>query len=260
MGFLKKLFGGKQEVAKEEVASSRVSSLDNNGVINLKKNDEKITISLSKKNVSNLTAEVKLILDRSGSMNRMYNDGTVQRVLEKLASLAFRFDDNGRMESLFFNSSFKEMPDVTTSNLFSYGKDNDFKNMACGGTNYAPPIKEIVRQAKNGEFTFPAFVIFITDGSCFDEEATRAAIREASNYDIYFQFVGIGGNDDFDFLKSLDNLSGRKFDNAGFIEIANIGRISDEDLYDQLLDEFVDNCKNGTLKGANVQKIDLSKK
>ncbi|MGL5715849.1 MAG: VWA domain-containing protein [Paraclostridium sp.] len=258
MGFFKKLFGGKKETSTNVNENVKTSNIGENNVISLKKNDEKITISLSKKNVKSLTAEVKLVLDRSGSMSHLYRDGTVQRTLEKLASLAFRFDDNGKMETILFNHDFVDMPDVTMENLFTYGDENGFRNIADGGTNYAPPIMELIDQAKMGMFTFPVFVIFITDGENFDKTETMNALREASKYDIYFQFVGIGGSR-FDFLESLDNLKGRNFDNAGFIAIPNLNKISDEDLYDKLLDEFVDNCKNNVIKGSGVQLIDLSK-
>ena len=49
--------------------------------------------------------------------------------------------------------------------------------------------------------------------------------------------VGIG-NEQFIFLKALDELPGRVVDNANFFEVKQINTISDEQLYNQLLQEF----------------------
>jgi uncharacterized protein YegL len=258
MGFFDRLFGKKKEESPsfklEPFSYPHSSEIE---IFDLKKTNEKITISLAKKNVSNVVAEVKLVLDCSGSMEGLYGDGTVQQTIHRLAPLAFRFDDNGTMETMLFNTKLKEMPDITIENYFNY-YDKNLRNVVSGGTNYSNAISKITNEAKRGDYTFPVFVIFITDGDNGDKEETKKALIEASNYDIYFQFVGIG-YDNLSFLKSLDNLRGRKFDNAGFIEIKDLSRISDEDLYEQLLDEFVDNCKNGVLKSAKVEIIDLSK-
>lgn len=260
MGFFDRIFGKKQPDNKAAATigiQPGVSSIPEKEVISLAKSNEKITISLAKKNVSNLVAEVKMVLDCSGSMSGLYDDGTVQKTIERLAPLAFRFDDNGVMETMLFDHRLHEMPDITVENYSKYYRNN-LRNLNYGGTCYAPAINALVEQARRGEFSYPVFVIFITDGDNSDKEETRKALREASQYEIYFQFVGIGG-ESFNFLKEVDNLSGRKFDNAGFIEIENLNKVSDEKLYDQLLDEFVDICKDGTLKTAKVEVIDLSK-
>lgn len=266
MGFFDKLFGKKKETPVNTQSPPQArggvevdNTLKKEEIFSLEKSNEVLTFSLAKKNVRQITAEVKMVLDRSGSMDDLYYDGTVQRTLERMATVAFKMDDNGIMETMLFNNSIKEMPDITIKNLFSYSKNN-LKNIAYGGTSYAPAIKELIKQAKNGEFTFPVFVIFITDGENDDREATRRALVEASNYEIYFQFVGIGTDCEFSFLKELDNLKGRKFDNAGFIEVKDLNKISDEQLYDELLNEFVDICKDGTLKTAKIEIMDLSKK
>ncbi|MGL6098851.1 MAG: VWA domain-containing protein [Fusobacteriaceae bacterium] len=256
MGFFSNLFGRKKE--KEEVKQFYDEILPKTPTINLSK-DEKITISLSKKNVSAVVAEVKLVIDSSGSMSHLFRCGAMEETIKRIAPLAFRFDDNGLMETCLFDNDVRELPDVSLNNIHNYFFKNNLCNAPTGGTYYHKPIRKIIEQAKNGEFKFPAFVIFITDGEPMDPSQTRDALIEASNYDIYFQFVGIG-SESFKFLQEMDNLKGRKFDNAGFIGIRDLTRISDEELYDSLLDEFVDNCKNGVLKSAKVTKIDLSKK
>ena len=66
-------------------------------MIDLKKVEERKTsiINLKKdKGISNQKAQVVLCLDYSYSMNNLYNNGTVQRTLERILPLGLAFDDN----------------------------------------------------------------------------------------------------------------------------------------------------------------------
>ena len=83
----------------------------------------------------------------------------------------------------------------------------------------------------------PAFVIFITDGANFDERETDKAIRESSEENIFIQFVGIG-NSSFKYLEKLDDLDGRRCDNTGFIKVKDFEKLSDEEVYKQLLSQY----------------------
>ena len=85
----------------------------------------------------------------------------------------------------------------------------------------------------------PTFVVFITDGANSDKADAKKALINASNYNIFWKFVGIG-KAKFDFLEKLDNLKGRLIDNANFVNFNNIGVISDNELYAQLLTEYND--------------------
>lgn len=81
----------------------------------------------------------------------------------------------------------------------------------------------------------PAFVIFINDGGVL--KSIKKVIVEASLMPLFWQFVGIG-TADFDVLKKLDTMDGRIVDNANFIHIEDIASVTDEALYDHLLNEF----------------------
>lgn len=216
------------------------------------KRKETVVKILAKKNVQDITAEVFCCMDASGSMYDLYDDGTVQLTLERLIPLSLKFDDDGQIPTSAFSTRLYNLDDLNINNLNGY-VDNKMKYLVGGGTCYAPSIKSIVDKAKKGEIKFPAFVIFITDGENEDTRETEEALREASNYDIYFQFIGIG-YENFRFLKKLDNLSGRKFDNAGFIGIENLNQLNDEELYEALLDEFIDVYKKGTFKSGVLIK------
>jgi hypothetical protein len=112
--------------------------------------------------------------------------------------------------------------------------------MSMGGTNYAPVLRNIVQYYKDIEPSeIPAYIIFITDGENWDERETDKIIRELSKYNMFVQFVGIG-NESFSYLRKLDNLSGRQSDNTGFTAVKDMNRMSDTELYNELLRQYVD--------------------
>ena len=185
--------------------------------------------------VSNI-AQVVFCIDASGSMSDEYRDGTIQSVVERLLPIAVRFDDNQSMETFMFSNRFKEVTAATPNNFEDYARKVLIPNFSGCGTEYSPVMSAIVNRYKKSEL--PTFVIFITDGDNSDKTSTERVIREASNYPIFWKFVGIGNKERFSFLEKLDDLSGRKIDNANFIQIRDINRISDEDLYNQLMIEY----------------------
>ena len=87
--------------------------------------------------------------------------------------------------------------------------------------------------------SIPTFVLFITDGANSDKAAAKAVLTEASRYNIFWKFLGIGKTS-FEFLEKLDDLKGRYIDNANFININDLGALSDNTLYSYLLTEYND--------------------
>ena len=174
-------------------------------------------------------ARVVFCIDQSGSMWGRYNNGEVQRTVERLFPVALKFDDDGKMECYSFNTKAKSHPDIDVNNIVGY-VDN---NIECdGGTNYSPVMKAVTKIAN-----VPTYVIFITDGDNQDKNASREFIREISDEPIFWKFIGIG-NERFTFLEELDDMSGRVIDNADFVKIEDISKISDDELYKLLMQEF----------------------
>lgn len=197
-----------------------------------------------KQNITVTQARIVFVLDHSRSMSKLYNDGTVQNTLERIFPLAMHFDDNGEMEFYLFDTLFKELDSITNDNLEHYTSDVIFpKKGKYGATCYAPIINEITkRYGIDDKSLIPTFVVFITDGNNSDKAAAKEALSKASHYNIFWKFVGIG-NEKFDFLERLDNMSGRFIDNANFIKIENLNLIKDTSLYEMLLTEFSDWCE-----------------
>jgi uncharacterized protein with von Willebrand factor type A (vWA) domain len=199
--------------------------------VNLAK-EEVHKVCLDKKPLINLKAKVALVLDYSGSMDWLYSNGTVQRVVEKMLPLAMNFDDDGSMETWLFSDSCRRLKDANLNNLDGYIK-RETKGKSMGGTNYSPVMEDIIKFYKNEKL--PVYVIFITDGDNFDNDKTdtTATIIEAAKKPIFWQFVGLGDSK-FSYLESLDTLEGRYVDNADFFSVKN----ADDITYKDLLTEF----------------------
>lgn len=207
-------------------------------------NLEKVVINMSKNSKVDMTkhtARVAVAMDYSGSMDLLYKNGSVQNTITRLLPLGLKFDDNGEVESWLFSNDQEHLDTITIHNYSNYVK-KVMKNasMRMGGTNYAPVLKDIKNYyEKKHPSTIPTFVIFITDGENWDTSETDQIIRELSNYNIFIQFIGIG-NESFNYLRKLDNLSGRKKDNTGFIAVEDMDEMDDNELYTELLSQYKD--------------------
>jgi hypothetical protein len=239
---------------------------------------KKATISLSKKGLGGQRARVALCLDISKSMYRLYEQGIVQQVTEKLLALAMNFDDNGAADVFLFGENDHEVGEIEQSNFYQFVDREILGQYKLENrTHYAGVMERITRfyypdgfrvTEKKGFFGFgarketvvdatpylnddPVYVLFITDGDNHDKSETEDFITKVSRLGLFWQFVGVGDSR-FDFLEQLDNMEGRFVDNANFFQIFNLEALSDTDLYDRLLNEFpkwLDEAKlNGLIK------------
>lgn len=216
-------------------------------LIKIKERREEVLDLKKKSGLDNQKAQVILALDYSGSMSTLYSNGTVQEVVEKILPFGLAFDDNGEVDFYLFENGSKKMPEnITLKNLDGYINNKVIGKYSMGGTEYAPVLKQIFKEfsTKKGIFGLgsstmnePVYVIFITDGENSDHSATESIVKEMSNHGFFIQFVGIG-SERFRFLDKLDNLSGRKIDNANFFKVSNIRTESDSSLYSSLMNEF----------------------
>lgn len=249
MGLFSKLFkkDSAEEIQQETTQQEETKQVEQPAVINMSKHQEnldKVIINMSKGSkidMSKHTARVALAMDYSGSMRELYYSGDVQDVITRLLPIALKFDDNGELESWLFSTQCDGLPAVNINNYKGYVDKVMLKSrMLMGGTRYAPVLEEIVKYYKDKHPSdIPAFVMFITDGENSDPRDTENVIRELSKYNMFVQFVGIG-NENFNFLKKLDDLSGRKTDNTGFIRVKDMSKMTDEELYTEMLRQYKD--------------------
>lgn len=208
---------------------------------------EKAKVSLDKKLV-NLKKEknidltkhicrVELYIDISGSMKLRYMNGSMQAALTRIFPIAVLFDDDKVMPVSAFGNNVYSLADMTLQNYSYYvQKEILSKYLIDEGTNYAPFVKQAIERARE-DSQYPLFNIVVTDGNCWDDHQSDEAFRKSADYRTFFQCVGIG-NDDFDYLRRIDDLDGRKVDNTAFVAVNEIENLSDEELYDKLLEQY----------------------
>lgn len=205
-----------------------------------------VTVSLAKHNLQSVKAKVAFVLDASGSMTGEFKKGNVQTVLDRIAVLAVQFDDDGDMDMWGFAEKHRKYKDVTLDNLDGYVADiqnsarrGRWENLpGLGGINNEPPVlEEIIDTFKHSDL--PVYVVFITDGGISKTRAIKEAIRRSANYPIFWKFLGLGGSG-YGILEQLDTFTDRRIDNTHFFAIDDFATMSDERLYDLLLEEFKD--------------------
>jgi hypothetical protein len=240
--------------------------------LDLTKKVQLVNVTLEKKkvNIPEVLGDIVIAEDISGSMSGRFRDGMVQELITRLLAIGMVLDQDKSINVYAFNSGSHEIGSATEKNIDGF-VDNVFlrKVRVNGGTNYSPVMRDIVNKFGNKKesksaltklfgkrgvetpVTRPILVFFITDGelSWSDKEETERIIRSTSDQPIFWQFVGIGGESGFEFLKSLDDMSGRVVDNADFFEVENPSAVSDEWFYDNILNEFPDWLNEVKAKG-----------
>ena len=205
--------------------------------ISLKK--KAASIVLEKKKLTDVVAKVGIVLDISGSMRKLYKEGIVQEAVERVLAVASQFDDDGSLDVWVYDNEFSRLPPVTEKDFASYVENKILmnKNIHKFGRNDEPKVMEdvIKKYTQEEPSDEPVFLVFINDGGC--KPGIKKFIVESSIQPIFWQFIGIGDSN-FDVLKRLDTMEGRIVDNANFFHLDDLKKVSDEELYNQLLDEF----------------------
>ena len=247
-----------EELTKEmmgKISLSKDKAKLEKHVVNL----SKCVVDLSEKSnidLGSTRAKVVLVIDYSGSMYKLYSNGTVQNTINRLVPLGLSFDDNGSIDVYLFQSDYRKLKDLNLDNYENYVETVvNTAGYSMGGTNYAPVLRAIIEgnSYKEGGFLGfgaksvktealvdkgdPTFILFITDGANADRIQTDTIIKKCSEMNVFIQFIGIG-KDKFDYLMKLDNIPGRKRDNTGFSKMKDLDKASDQELYTTVLEQF----------------------
>lgn len=235
MGLFEKIFGSSnptETTAAPALTSSKIK-------LNLIKERAEIVKTLCTRKGISYPSRVAAVLDYSGSMSRLYSSKEVQNIFERFIPIALEFDSNKEIELFAFHDSPRYCGSVNIDNFQSAIKDKIQDKMQFGAYDYYAPTIRLLTKKYSSEKGDPVFVMFLLDGGCMDEEEAKKAIIEASEYGIFFQFIGIG-KAKFKFLKELDSMEGRKVDNANFFAIEDLSSMSDKALYSKLMSEYPD--------------------
>lgn len=142
---------------------------------------KKAIVSLEKKNILDVKANVVLVLDVSGSMEGQYKKGRVQRILDKVIPLALLFDDNGSLESWGFATKYKQLTNATLDNVKDYiiKTDGGWKKWKIGWTNEEPAVmKELYLRHKDSKL--PVYIIFISYGGVTQNRKIKEIVKTAA--------------------------------------------------------------------------------
>jgi stress response protein SCP2 len=220
-------------------------------------------VSLEKRGLGEHTARVALVLDISGSMAALYRSGAVQRLAERVLALGLRFDDDGVVDVFLFGKGVhRPEQGLRLEGHQQYIADLSRQYPLEYDTRYGAAMAA-VRQAYFGDSRervepqpaqVPVYVMFLTDGAPSDKSTATRQIRAASYEPVFWQFMGIGPEREFSYLRRLDDLEGRYTDNADFFAVSQddlLGRrpISDDALFDRLMTEYPDWLRRARAQG-----------
>jgi len=115
--------------------------------IDLQKKAEKAGICLKKQGISNPPRlRVGLMMDISGSMQNMYNNGTVQEAINHVLGLAMAFDPSHSLDVFVFDDQYAQLPvPATPSNYQTYVNRQILTETEIpkfGGTEYGGVIQQ----------------------------------------------------------------------------------------------------------------------
>ena len=194
-------------------------------------------VELKKRNLETLVARVGLVMDISGSMTARFKNGTVQEIVNKTLPLAVQFDDDGELDCWYYGTTARRMDSVNLDN-YTKAVPKEWKQLMLelGGCNNEPVVLRMVLDTYR-DTQLPVYVLFITDGGVSKKSEIQKIITEASKLPIFWQFVGVGGSG-YGVLEKLDSMKGRYVDNAGFFALDDFKKVSNEELYARLLEEF----------------------
>lgn len=225
--------------------------------INLTKIDllkKEVKISLAKKNIEKQKARIAMVIDASGSMNSLYKKGTVQRAFERILAIAACMDDDGELDVWFFADKPLRTGTVTETDFEGY-VDRTFPKpghvRSIGYGNDEPEVIEDVLKKYTQEESrndIPTLVLFFSDGGIYEDKKINKLITKASKENIFWQFIGLG-NANFGILEKIDDLPNRYLDNADFFSLSDLDKVSDEDLYNRIFNEFPQWIKDAKNKG-----------
>ncbi len=239
---------------------------------------KKAGISLEKKGLSEHRARVALCLDISGSMHQLYKSGKVQALCERVLGMAVQFDDDGACDVFTFGTGGYEEGPIDLRNYQGWIDQMLQRRRLEGGTNYNHAMQAVRRHyfpdGGGGSRNSPrpdalaVYVMFVTDGQTTDQHGTKQQVEWSSYEPLFWQFMAIGQSSrnvtasgapamtkkkksggfsarlasmltgDFQFLEELDDMPGRYIDNADFFSVADPADISDDQLYDLMMNEY----------------------
>lgn len=218
------------------------------GIVNLLKREAGKGVDLGE-----VTAQVVLVVDFSGSMTPRFKNGEVQATVERSLAMALAgLDDDGTVQTVFFDHRAFSPTEVTEQSYIGF-VDEFYRKNQMGRTAYVPAINAVLGMFRPGmskgilrkkaavdamlRSDLPTFVLFVTDGEPSDKDATKQLLHESAQLPIFWQFLGLGYAPAF--LAELDTMPGRVVDNVGLLDMADTLHMDDVAFHEAVLDEYL---------------------
>ncbi|MGZ4557377.1 MAG: VWA domain-containing protein, partial [Mycobacteriaceae bacterium] len=139
-------------------------------------------------------------LDISGSMNRLYRNGSMAALAERILALGLRFDDDGQVDVFLFGKDGHAAGALQLDNRADY-IPTMLQRFGLEPATYYGKAMALIREHYFGSAqprreplsdTVPVYVMFITDGQTFDEDGAREQVISSSYEPLFWQFMAIG--------------------------------------------------------------------
>lgn len=236
------IFGNNKSPAKtvklvKDSSGASAVSLDKIGQVSpsLRKKAEAVGVSLQKRNIAGIRAQVVVVLDHSGSMGSDYRSGRVQDLVERFLAFGLQIDVDGEIPVIPFDSRVKPSVDVTLSNYSNIVADKIYQPYNMGSTDLTSALEEVRNIAK--ETDAPLFVAVITDGEPNDRRSAEEIVCDLARYPVFVKFLAL---QKVSFLEELDDLGDDKrlLDNVDTKEYINLSSVTDEQFAEDMADEW----------------------
>jgi stress response protein SCP2 len=263
------------EIADEEQPAPEAAPPAVRPAIRLTKGEEQLPgdmrqrLSLRKEAVANVLftkgigdqrARVILVLDASGSMYELYPE-TMRNSVERVVAVAAQLDDDGSLEAWRFASRSQQLPMLELGELPHWlehcvllGEAESKATRRGLGRRSKPAypqlekvgvrneehkvLRDIREFVRSSPVPDPTLVLFFSDGGIYQDAKIEKHLIGSQEEPIFWQFIGLGTEEDYGVLERFDTLPGRTIDNVGFFSIDDIERIDDAELYGRILSEF----------------------
>lgn len=222
---------------------------------------------LRKTGLTNNNVRMAVCLDFSHSMQHLYKEGKVKRLLDKVLTLNCLYSQDEGLEVFLCGNHAYYAGSMTLKSADTFVNTITEKYKLETDTNYATAI-QLIRQhyfpERNGDYIYeathtkkPIWVLFITDSDTLDKEITEKQMIAASYEPIFWQFIAIGHSNkemvykkgvlgwllreitgNFHFLEHLDTMEGRYVDNANYFSITEPDDIHESHFYNLLMTEY----------------------
>lgn len=193
-------------------------------------------ISLEKRGLTGIRAQVVMLLDHSGSMYRDYENGKVQQLVDRALAFGLNVDVDGEIQIIPFDSRVRKAVTASMGNYDDIVNRKVYKRNDMGSTNLAAALQAVKAEAKHA--TTPIYCIVITDGQPDDRMLATKAVCELSFYPVFIKFLAI---EPMQYLQELDDLAvgpEHPVDNVDAKFLPDVARMTDKEFSEAMADEW----------------------